>query len=338
MKKITITLCLLASSLVSGFSKAQDRAPNLCWWNMDNSGVHKQGPNLTPEQMCDAVAAIEGAHDIPPRKHWGLIESRGQNINVTMTEWSGSLAGEAPFGPSIGDKNQKRRREIINQMKAWIDLASRKKIPKMLCFLGNKSGDDEDAQWKWIDKALKELAAYAKKKNVILCFEPLNDRNFGKIALAGMKGHPGQFCSDPLQIRDHLEKVGMPKYCGLAFDFYHPSAQYRDKWVVKGNVEASRKRVTAELISMYDQCREYVHHVHVAGCFLDDTLMRGELHLPGQLIDYRAVMTHVWASGYKGNYLIEYVTTEGADKPVTARQKIVLTGHKSAVDLCKPTQ
>lgn len=316
-----------------------NRVPTLCWWITDNSGLHEAGANFTPEQMCDTVATLGAKHDIPPRAQWKLIGNRDQKVDCTMCEWSGSLAGEAPFGPSIGDEDPDRRAEIVKQMKAWMDLCQIKGIPKMLCFFGNASGDDADAQWARIDEALIKLTEHAETTSVQLCFEPLNSVNFGDIPLAGMKGHPGQFCSDPMQFLEHIKRVGKPEHCAMAFDFYHPAAQFRDAWLdgVEGTV-ASKKVVTAKLIEMFDTCREYVGHIHVAGCYADDRRMRGELHLPGQLINYREVMAHVWASGYDGNWLIEYVSTAGSrEADISTRQGIVLDGMKKAVALCQPS-
>ncbi len=317
--------------------KAQStRIPTVCWWPLDNSGIHAGGANFTPEQMCAAVAEIGGAHDIPPKTHWELIKSRGQMIDCTMCEWSGDLAGEAPFGPSIGDADPVRRAEIVGQMKAWMDLAKMEGIPKMLCFFGNKSGDDTEEQWTRIDQSLRVLSRHAVSKGIKLCFEPLNSIDFGDIPLAGMKGHPGQFCSDPIEFLRHLEKIGKPEVCGLAFDFYHPAAQFRDRWVSTTDVADARLAVTSELLAMYAVCEKYVLHIHTAGVTLDDARMRGELHLDGQLIDYRALMDHVWRSGYTGNWLIEYVSTEGADLSISTRQSLVLSGLHKAVKLCEP--
>ena len=319
-------------------ARVKTRIPTICWWPFHDNGLHPDGPNFTPEQMCDIIDRIGGKHDIPPREHWELIESRGQDIDCTMCEWAGSLAGSAPFFPSIGEENPTRRNEIIRQMKEWMSLAASKGIPKMLCFFGNISGDNAEAQWKRIDDSLADLSAHAEEVGIQLCFEPLNSVDFGRIPLAGMKGHPGQFCSDPLVFLEHLEKVGKPQVCGMALDFYHPSAQNLNEWLRAAGSEFAHRKLyfTKMLTGIFDTCEAYVLHIHTAGCFADAALMRGELHLYGQLIDYATLMDFVWKSGYTGNYLLEYIPTEGEDVSLKEKQSTVMAGFARAIDICKP--
>lgn len=319
-------------------ARVKTRIPTICWWPFHDNGLHPDGPNFTPEQMCDLVDRIGGKHDIPPREHWELIASRGQDIDCTMCEWTGSLAGSAPFFPSIGEENPTRRNEILRQMKEWMILAASKGIPKMLCFFGNISGDNAEAQWERIDDSLIDLTAHAAEVGIQLCFEPLNSVDFGKIPLAGMKGHPGQFSSDPLEFLEHLKKIGKPAVCGMALDFYHPAAQNLNEWLneVEDNFALQRQHITKQLKAIYSDCKEYVLHIHVAGCFTDNTVMRGELHIYGQLIDYLGIMDFIWKSGYTGNYLIEYIPTEGADSTLKQRQSTVIAGLASAVSTCIP--
>lgn len=315
----------------------KDNRGNLCWWNFEANGLHPTGSNFTAAEMCDVAAEFGLRHDIPGKANWGTIHARGQQIDCTMCEWSDSLAGAPPFGPSIGDEDPMRRAEIVRQMKIWMEIAQENNVPKMLCFLGNNSGDDRAKQWERVDASLKELTAHAEELGSLqLCFEPLNDVDFGSIPLANMKGHPGQFCPDPLEMLKHLKRVGKPKVCGMAFDFYHPAAEFRKQWIVGENVEESRKSVTNRLLDMFDQCGEYVLHTHTAQITLDDERMRGELHLVGGLIDYDVVYQHVWQSGYEGRWLAEWVTTEGATEDIGPRRTIIRSGIGKATKICGP--
>lgn len=335
---ISLTLILIAGTPTQAHEATGNQKPTLCWWTFDK-GLHPTGAQFDDTLMAAAINRVNGLHDIPPASKLDYIESMKQRTDVTMVEWSGILAGEAPFGPSIGDPDPVRRAEILRQIKAWIkDVAKKRGIKKMLTFFGDKCGDDEVLQWRNIDASLKELNEYIVSigGGVTLCYEPLNSIDFGDIQLAGMKGHKDQFCSDPIEFWQHVKKVGNPDNIALAFDFYHPAAQYRKEWIVEGDLEASRRNVTNKLIAMYELCREYVRHIHVAQIFFDDARMRGELHLEGGLIDYAKVMTYVWTSGYKGNYLLEYISTEAADKPLAERRVVILAGLQKAVAICKP--
>ena len=173
------------------------------------------------------------------------------------------------------------REKIVAAIEASADFG----CPSVITFSGmrslsgNDQGISEEEGLKNCIDGLKTVIGLAEKKQVNLCFEPLNTR-----VDVEMKGHPGYQCDTIEWAIKVCEGVGSPRM-KILFDIYHTQ-------IMQGDV-----------IVRLRQYKDFIGHIHTAGVpgrnELDDT----------QEINYPAVMKTIADIGYTGYVGQEFIPT-----------------------------
>lgn len=250
------------------------------------------------EQTCRAakelgVGSVEllTPEQLPVVKEYGLTCAIGQ-INT---------GGEAPF--LRGFNNPAFWPEIMEITRQTIDAAVHFAVPSVICFTGFSALDPNDPASLHIDReegarncveGLKKIIGYAEERNVTLCMDNLSTRDDSH----PMKGHPGYQGDEVDYCVDILKRVGSPRM-KLLFDVYHAQVMGGD------------------IIRRIHQHKEYIGHVHTAGC-----PGRGELD-DKQELNYRPIMEALVEIGYTGFVGQEFVPTRDAYQ-----------GLQDAIQLC----
>ena len=234
--------------------------------------------------------------ELVPPESWPVVRKHGLTC---------ALAHNGMPDPVFqkGLNNPRYHEEVIARTKSAIDQAAEFDIPNVIAFTGYKWRDAEDSTSGEIPllegaansvKALTELSAYARKRNVTVCLEHLNTREHSD----PMKGHPG-YQGDNIDYCAEIIKRVNSDHVKLLFDIYHVQIMHGD------------------VIRRLRQYRDLIGHVHTAG-----TPGRGELD-HRQEINYPAIMRALLEIDYKGYVGQEFIPTRDP-----------LTGLVQAVSLC----
>jgi hydroxypyruvate isomerase len=229
-------------------------------------------------------------------KDFPVIKKHGLTCAIAGNRMPG-----APF--MRGLNNPAYHDEVIARTKEAIDGCAENGFKSVIAFTGYKWKKAEDPKSGEISleegaancvKALKELCAYADKKNVNICVEHLNTRDDSH----PMKGHPGYQGDDIDYVANIARRVGSPR-AKILFDIYHVQ-------IMNGDV-----------IRRIEQCKDVIGHVHTAGnpgrAELDDK----------QEINYPPIMRKLLEIGYQGYVGQEFIPTRDP-----------LVGLTEAVKLC----
>lgn len=229
-------------------------------------------------------------------KDFPIIKKHGLTCAIAGNRMPG-----APF--MRGLNNPAYHAEVIARTKEAIDGCAEYGYQNVIAFTGYKWKNADDPKSGEISleegaancvKALKELCAYADKKNVNICVEHLNTRDDSH----PMKGHPGYQGDDIDYVANIARAVGSPR-AKILFDIYHVQ-------IMNGDV-----------IRRIEQCKDVIGHIHTAGnpgrAELDDK----------QEINYPPIMRKLIEIGYKGFVGQEFIPTRDP-----------LVGLTEAVRLC----
>jgi hydroxypyruvate isomerase len=261
-----------------------------CWqlfgekWDLDRICQVARQLGLTSVELTTA----EG---FPTLKKYGLTSAI---VQVDMNP-------DPPF--LKGFNNPDFWAKVTKATEEAIDAAAAFGSSNVICFTGYSAKDPAkpDGAQISLEKGarscvvgFKKIMAYAEKKKVTLCLEMLNSRDTSH----PMKGHPGYQGDHTDYCIDIIKKVGSPRL-KLLFDVYHVQ-------IMDGDV-----------IRRIHQFKDYIGHVHVAGC-----PGRGELDNK-QEINFPPIMQALLDIGYKGYVGQEFIPTR---EP--------LQGLREAVTLC----
>ncbi|MEX0321654.1 MAG: sugar phosphate isomerase/epimerase family protein [Puniceicoccaceae bacterium] len=306
---MTKTLTLLLSTIllnigtVSLLAKAPSptglSGPTIAWWCYASEGG--VGPFDT-KTMIGLAKKYDAHLELPPFNLISTIQDAGIEVSCLVPE----VPDLPPFILSVG--NPQERDTMVKSLKQAIDVASDHGVPMVICFTGNKDLNQTIQQQ--FDKMVaeyKKLAAYAKKKDVILVLEPLNNNRFLG-AMGGMKGHPGYLGHDPWFCLDLIKAVGSDSL-GLAVDWYHLGVEDYD-FGLGGS---------QDLGVFIEAARPHIFHTHVAGIYDNKVLMRGPLHVAGQKLDYKRVYDEL---NVDITYLLENPIYGGAEDATAAEEAI----------------
>lgn len=211
------------------------------------------------------------------------------------------MSPDAPFVKGFNNPDHWPR--LMKATREALDAAAAYGFPNVICFTGYSARNPDDPASPHLSpeegakncvRGLKEMVRYAEEKQVTLCLEMLNTRD----DTHPMKGHPGYQGNHTDYCIDIIKAVGSPRL-KLLFDVYHVQ-------VMDGDV-----------IRRIHQLKEYIGHVHTAGC-----PGRNELN-DRQEINYRPVMQALLDVGYTGFVGQEYIPT-----------CCPLDGLRQAVSLC----
>ena len=265
---------------------------SLAYWCLNGSPWH-----WDIEQIC-ATAVDLGCQSVElvPPESWPVVRKHGLTCAMAYNGMPDPVFQK-------GLNNPRYHEEVIARTKGAIDQAADFGIPNVIAFTGYKWRNAEDSASGEISlsegatnsvKALSELSAHARKKNVTLCLEHLNTRENSD----SMKGHPG-YQGDNIDYCADLVKQVNSDHVKLLFDIYHVQ-------IMNGDV-----------IRRLQQYRDLIGHVHTAG-----NPGRGELD-DYQEINYPAIMRTLLNIGYKGYVGQEFIPTRDP-----------LSGLVQAVSLC----
>ncbi len=265
---------------------------SLVYWCLNGSPWH-----WDIERIC-ATAVDLGCQSVElvPPESWPVLRKRGLTCAIAHNGMPDPVFRK-------GLNNPRYHEEVIARTKDAIDQAADFGIPNVIAFTGYKWRNAEDSASGEISllegaansvKALSELGAHAREKNVTLCLEHLNTRETSD----PMKGHPGYQGDDIDYCADIIKQVNS-NHVKLLFDIYHVQ-------IMNGDV-----------IRRLHQYRDLIGHVHTAG-----NPGRGELD-DDQEINYPAIMRTLLNIGYKGYIGQEFMPTR---EP--------LSGLVQAISLC----
>ncbi len=235
------------------------------------------------EKQCQVAKQLGCVSiELGDHKDFPVIKKHGLTCAIAGNRMPG-----APF--MRGLNNPDYHPEVIARTKEAIDGCAEYGYGNVIAFTGYKWKKAEDEKSGEISlaegadncvKALKELCAYADKKNVNICVEHLNTRDGSH----PMKGHPGYQGDDIDYVANIARRVGSPR-AKILFDIYHVQ-------IMNGDV-----------IRRIEQCKDVIGHVHTAGnpgrAELDDK----------QEINYPPIMRKLLEIGYKGYVGQEFIPT-----------------------------
>ena len=247
-----------------------------CWQDCGDKWSFDKVCQVARELGCVSVE-LTGPENYPTLKKYGLTCAIGQI----------DLNPDPPF--LKGFNNPAHWSRVIKATQTCIDAAAAFGVPNVICFTGYAAKDpgnpnspafSREEGAKNCVEGLKKVIGYAEQKNVTLCLEMLNTRD----DTHPMKGHPGYQGDHTDYCIDICKRVGSPRM-KLLFDIYHVQ-------VMDGDV-----------IRRIRQHKDYLGHVHVAGCpgrnELDNT----------QEINFPACLRTLLEVGYQGYVGLEFIPT-----------------------------
>lgn len=189
------------------------------------------------------------------------------------------------YGIPKGFNRIANHEKLIADFEAMIPKAAAAGVPNLICFSGNREGQNDNEGMINCATGLRKIMPTAEKYEVTIIMELLNSY-----------GHKDYQCDKTTWGSALCEMVGSQRF-KLLYDIYHMQ-------IMEGNV--------IETITKYIQ---YIGHIHTGGVpgrnEIDDT----------QELYYPAIMKALVKTGYKGYVGQEYVPAQ-ADKLASLRKCI----------------
>jgi hydroxypyruvate isomerase len=226
-----------------------DLKQSFSWWCFKDRGAE-------PEELIREAAKIgyKGV-DLVGEELWPAITDAGLKL-VAMD-------GHGTIGEGLNRRDQAAR--IENELRSKIEKAVKWKIPVLICFSGNRGGDNDEAGLAVCAETLARIAPHAEQAGVKLAIELLNSR----------VDHGGYHCDRTGWGVRLCERVGSPAVA-LLYDIYHMQ-------IMEG-----------DLIHTINEHHRHFAHYHTAGNPgrgpMDDT----------QEINYPPIYRAIAATGYTG--------------------------------------
>ncbi len=231
-------------------------------------------------RMCQIARQLGCASiELVPPADWPLLKQHGLVCALASSH-----------GFEQGMNNPKYQPASIQKLHAAIDACAAAGFPNVITFTGFREDIPDDVGRAHCVEGYKRIVGYAEQQKVTLCLEMLNSR-----VREEMKGHPGYQGDHTEYVMDIIRQVGSPRL-KLLFDVYH--VQIMD----------------GDIISRLRQYREFIGHVHVAGC-----PGRNELDAR-QEINFGAVAAALAEIGYTGFVGQEFIPTR--DPVASLRQAL----------------
>ena len=201
-------------------------------------------------------------------KDWPTVNKAGLKCAVGYaTDW----------GIPKGFNRIENHEKLIADFEAMIPKASAAGVPNLICFSGNREGQNDNEGMINCAKGLRKLMPSAEKYGVTIIMELLNSY-----------GHKDYQCDKTTWGSALCEMVGSERF-KLLYDIFHMQ-------IMEGNV--------IDTITKYSQ---YIGHIHTGGVpgrhELDET----------QELYYPAIMKALVKTGYKGFVGQEFVPTQKDD-------------------------
>ena len=211
-------------------------------------------------------------------KDWGTVKKHGLKCAVGYA---------TDYGIPKGFNHIANHEKLIADFERMIPIAAEAGIPNLICFSGNREGQNDNVGMVNCAIGLRKLMPLAEKHGVTIIMELLNSY-----------GHTDYQCDKTSWGVALCEMVGSERL-KLLYDIYHMQ-------IMEGNiVDTIKKNI------------RYIGHVHTGGVpgrhELDETQ---ELHYP-------AIMRALVESGYKGFVGQEFVPTQ-TDKLDSLRKSVLI--------------
>jgi hydroxypyruvate isomerase len=211
-------------------------------------------------------------------KDWPVINKAGLKCAVGYaTDW----------GIPKGFNRISNHEKLIADFEAMIPKAADAGVPNLICFSGNREGQNDNEGMINCSKGLRKLMPTAEKYGVTIIMELLNSY-----------GHKDYQCDKTTWGSALCEMVGSERF-KLLYDIYHMQ-------IMEGNI--------IDTMTKYNQ---YIGHIHTGG-----VPGRNELDETQELY-YPAIMTALVKTGYKGYVGQEFVPKQ-KDKLESLRKCILI--------------
>lgn len=233
------------------------------WWCCANRG-------LEPEELLQTAAKIGyGGVELIDESLWPLAVKHGLKIVTAM--------GHQSISEGLNRRENSRR--IEGELRVNIIKAEQWKIPVLICFSGNRDGQNDLDGLEQSAETLARLAPVASAAGVTLAVELLNSK----------VDHPDYQCDRTAWGVDLCKKINSPAV-KLLYDIYHMQ-------IMEGDV-----------IRTIQNNHSYFVHYHTAG-----NPGRGQPD-ESQELNYSAIYRAIDATGYTGFIGHEFLPKDDVPK------------------------
>jgi len=211
-------------------------------------------------------------------KDWPVVKKAGLKCAVGYaTDW----------GIPKGFNRIENHEKLITDFEAMIPKAAQAGVPNLICFSGNREGQDDNEGMINCAKGLRKLMPSAEKYGVTIIMELLNSY-----------GHKDYQCDKTAWGAALCEMIGSERF-KLLYDIYHMQ-------IMEGNI--------IDTITKYSSAIGHIHTGGVPG--------RNELDETQELY-YPAIMNALIKNGYKGYVGQEFVPKQ-KDKLASLKKCILI--------------
>ncbi len=221
----------------------------VAWWCLKRAGMTL--PRLIETCLALGYRGIE----LADREDWAQIREHGLTI----------VSARAHASLTEGLNRPEHHDRLEREIRANLELAVAWGIPVLICFSGNRAGEDDEAGLAATAAGLRRVARAAEDAGVTLALELLNSK----------VDHPDYQCDRTAWGVRVCEAVGSPRV-RLLYDIYHMQ-------VMEGDI-----------IRTIERHHAWFGHYHTAG-------NPGRHELDGtQELHYPAIARAIAATGYAG--------------------------------------
>ena len=171
-----------------------------------------------------------------------------------------------------GLNKKKNHEKCLAEIRKAIEVTSEAGFKNVICFSGNREGQDDAEGMKVCAEALKQVVGFAEEKKVTLCMELLNSK----------VDHKDYMCDRTKWGVDLCKMVGSERF-KLLYDIYHMQ-------IMEGDV-----------IRTMREYKDYIGHIHTGG-----VPGRAEID-EGQELYYPAIMKAIADMNFKGYVAQEFI-------------------------------
>ncbi len=247
------------------------------WWSFTT-------PETDPETLLRRAAEI-GYDGVEMLDEDLFSVAKGMGLEITTHRAHESL--------EWGLNRREHHEGIVGETETALRLAERWQIPNLICFSGNRGGQDDTESAEITAEGLRRLALLAESAGVTLLLELLNSR-------VDHPDYAGDHTSWGIEV---LERAGAANV-KLLYDVYHMQ-------IMEG-----------DLIRTISAHHGAFGHIHTAG-----NPGRHELN-SAQEINYPAVFQAVTESGYSGAIGHEFIPTGDAEDSLRRAYSLVLDAER----------
>lgn len=280
IKRIThAAAAVTAASLASQFASAEESlAPAKLKGRIAQSVCRWCYQNIPLEDFCKTVKDM-GLRSIDLLKTSDFPTLKKYDLTCAIVT---GIPGDIQNGLNRAENHDR----IVTFMEQTIPVCADFGAPNVICFSGNRKGQDDEEGLQICTTGLKRIMPIAEKHNVTVCMELLNSK----------VNHKDYQCDRTSWGVELAKRVGSERF-KLLYDIYHMQ-------IMEGN-----------LIATIKANHEYISHYHTGG-----VPGRGEID-DSQEIFYPAVMKAIVETGYKG-FVGQEFTPKRKDKIASLKQGV----------------